>query len=169
MLDEKDRLAIDKGMRVLWLIWAAIFASLFIYLFIAHVLGEEIRQNQNLNLPIPLLRNILMGVGIVTIFVTQFLRKFMLAKGSDDSSLKTHESDAVTHTNLFVSRYSTAIVVSLALSESIGIYGLVLFLLGDSLRTLHIFIGAAAVAMFIYRPRREEMEILAVKMQQVSN
>ena len=168
MLDEKDRLAIDKGMRVLWLIWAAIFASLFIYFFIAHVLGEEIRQNQNLNLPIPLLRNILMGVGIVTIFVIQFLRKFMLARGSDGFSLKTHESDAVTHTNLFVSRYSTAIVISLALSECIGIYGLVLFLLGDSLQTFHMFIGAAAVVMFVYRPRREEMEALAAKMQQLS-
>ncbi len=56
-------------------------------------------------------------------------------------------------------------VVSLALSESIGIYGFVLFLLGDGFRTLYIFIGISALAMFFYRPKREELEALAIAMQ----
>lgn len=54
-------------------------------------------------------------------------------------------------------------VVSLALSESIGIYGFVLFLLGDSFGTLHIFVGISALAMFFYRPKREELETLAMR------
>jgi len=56
-------------------------------------------------------------------------------------------------------------IVSLALSESIGIYGLVLFLLGDSFQTLYIFISISALAMFFYRPKREDLETLAIAMQ----
>ena len=54
-----------------------------------------------------------------------------------------------------------AMIVSLALSESIGVYGLVLFLIGDSFQTLYIFIGISVVAMFFYRPKREDLETLA--------
>ncbi len=62
-----------------------------------------------------------------------------------------------------IARYATAMVVSLALSESIGIYGFVLFLLGDNFRTLHIFVGISALAKFFYRPKREELETLAMR------
>jgi hypothetical protein len=54
-------------------------------------------------------------------------------------------------------------VVSLALSESIGIYGLVLFFLGESFRTLYIFLGISALAIFLYRPKREELEALTMR------
>jgi len=54
-------------------------------------------------------------------------------------------------------------VISLALSESIGLYGFVLFLLGDGFRTLYIFVGISALALFFYRPKREEIETLALR------
>ena len=62
-------------------------------------------------------------------------------------------------------KYSTALIVSLGLSESIGIYGFVLFLLGDDLQTLYIFIGISALAIYVHRPKREEIETLAIAMQ----
>jgi hypothetical protein len=61
-----------------------------------------------------------------------------------------------------IGKYAVAMVVSLALSESIGVYGLVLFFLGESFRTLYIFIGISALAIFLYRPKREELESLAM-------
>ena len=62
-------------------------------------------------------------------------------------------------------KYVTAMLVSLALSESIGIYGFILFMLGGDLRTVFIFNAIAAMAMFIYRPKREELETLSIAMQ----
>ena len=62
----------------------------------------------------------------------------------------------------YIAQYATAVIVSLALSESIGIYGFVLFLLGGGFKTLYTFIGISAVAMVFYRPKREEMEKLAM-------
>ena len=64
-----------------------------------------------------------------------------------------------------IGKYTSAMLLSLALSESIGIYGLVLFFLGDSFQTLYIFIGISALGMFNYRPKREEIEKFAVAMQ----
>ena len=55
--------------------------------------------------------------------------------------------------------------VSLALSEFIGIMGLVLFFLGDNFQVLYTFMAISALAMFFYRPRREELETLAIAMQ----
>lgn len=53
-----------------------------------------------------------------------------------------------------------ALMVSLALSESIAIYGLVLFFLGDDYQSLYLFVGISAIAMFFYRPKKEELEEL---------
>ena len=63
-----------------------------------------------------------------------------------------------------LAKYTTAVIISLALSECIGVYGLLLFLLGDAYQTLYIFIGAAAAAMFYFRPKREELADLAMAM-----
>ena len=56
-----------------------------------------------------------------------------------------------------------ALVLCLALCESIGIYGLVLFFLGDTFQTLYTFVVISAAGMFYYRPKREELETLLSK------
>ena len=63
---------------------------------------------------------------------------------------------------LFVGQYIPAVITTLALAESIGIYGLLLFLLGGDFKTLYTFIIVSALAMIFYRPKREELERLAL-------
>jgi hypothetical protein len=53
-------------------------------------------------------------------------------------------------------RYLTAVIVSMALIENIGILGIILFLLGDGLNTLYIFTGLAALGFVLYRPKPSE-------------
>ena len=48
------------------------------------------------------------------------------------------------------SRYMIVMLISLALSEAIGIFGLVLFFLSEDYLTLFLFIGCSAIAMFIF-------------------
>ena len=57
--------------------------------------------------------------------------------------------------------YGTATIISLALSESVGVYGLILILLGGSTTDLIILAGLAVAAMVYYRPRTEEVLALA--------
>jgi len=159
---ENQEKAIEKGLLTLWIIWAALMGSLLIYVFICHQFGDEIRRDMGQNFPLPLMRNILYGIAIITLFLTHFLKRFLLSGTSIGTLLK---STQITNQPLFLAKYSTALIVSLALSESIGIYGFVLFLLGDDVQTLYIFIGVSALAIYAHRPKREELEMLAIAMQ----
>ena len=117
------------------------------------------------NFPIPLLRNILFGVAIITLFLTHFFKKFLLAGTSGGSPSKSLESGSHSNQPPFLAKYTTALIVSLTLSESIGIYGLVLFFLGDGFQTLYILTGISALAIYFHRPKREELETLAIAMR----
>jgi hypothetical protein len=47
------------------------------------------------------------------------------------------------------------------MSEAIGIFGLVLFILGKNAVDLYALIGLAAAAMLQYRPSRDELRSLS--------
>jgi len=151
----------QQGFLTLWFIWVAMVASLLVYVFICSQFGEEIRRTQGSDLPINLLRNLFYVVAVITVFVAHFLRKLMLSARFSNSGGKGFETGAGSQQSALVARYTIATIVALALSESIGVFGFVLFLLGDSMQTLYIFVGISAVAMFFYRPKREEYERLA--------
>jgi F0F1-type ATP synthase membrane subunit c/vacuolar-type H+-ATPase subunit K len=163
MMEVSERKANENRLLTLWIIWAAIFGSLFIYAIICHQWGVNIRNTIGPNFPLDLMRNVLYGVAISTLILTHFLRKFLLAgrsSGSESMSLNPPTSSAQSSPT---GKYAVAMVVSLALSESIGVYGLVLFFVGESFRTLYIFLGISALAMFLYRPKREELETLVMR------
>ena len=163
MMEDHGRRANENRLLTFWIIWGFIFGSLFIYVFICHLFGDELGRSTNLNIPLDLMRNILYGVAISTLILTRFLRKFMLAGRPGSSGPTSSNPPPRSSQSSSIGKYATTMVVSLPLSESIGIYGLVLFFLGESFRTLYIFIGISALAMFLYRPKREELETLVMR------
>lgn len=165
MLDPSEREALTRGFRTIRLIWAALLACLLVYVLICHVGGEEIRAAVAPDFPRELLRNILYFIAVAELIIAYFLRKFILKPtvSRPESSFIQHEQDG--DIAVVVSKYMVAVLVSLAISESIGIYGLVLYLLGDELQALYIFVAVSALAMFYFRPKMEELEQLAVAMR----
>jgi F0F1-type ATP synthase membrane subunit c/vacuolar-type H+-ATPase subunit K len=163
MMEVSERKANENRLLTLWIIWAAIFGSLFIYAIICHQWGVNIRHTIGPNFPLDLMRNVLYGVAISTLILTHFLRKFLLAGRSSGSESMSLNPPTPSTQSSPTGKYVVAMVVSLALSESIGVYGLVLFFVGESFRTLYIFLGISALAMFLYRPKREELETLVMR------
>jgi len=163
MVGVSERGANEERLLTFWIMWAGFFASLFFYVLICHLAADEIRLTASPNIPLDLIRNLLYGVSICTLLLTPFLRKFMLAKRSGGSGPTSLKSQLNSNQSSPISKYATAMVVSLAFSESIGVYGFLLFLLGDSFRTLYIFVGISVIGMFFYRPKREELETLAMR------
>lgn len=163
MAGESERGANEKRLMTFWIIWTGIFGSLFVYVLICHQCGDVIRRTASPDIPLDLMRNVLYGVAISTLLFTHFLRKFMLSGRSSGPGPTSLQPQLNSNQSSPISKYATVVVVSLALSESIGIYGFVLFLLGDSFRTLYIFAGISAIAMFFHHPKREELEMLTMR------
>lgn len=151
----------EKNILTLWIIWGAMIVSLLMYVIICHLMGDEMGQNANPDFPIDRMRKILYLIAAVTLFIAYQLRKFMLSGRLKGLGTPTGSSVITSKQPPHIAKYTITMIISLALSESIGIYGLLLFLLGDSFNTLYTFIGVSAFAMFFFRPKGYEIEMLA--------
>ncbi len=158
MVEEKGTL--QRGLRTLWIMWAGMFGSLFIYIFICHQLGVGKMSPMGSDFPIKTVKNALYLVVMAELAVSYLLRKHLLKAQSPQSRLRHLQMTSHRATHPAVALYTTAVILSLAIAESIGIYGLLLFLLGEDFRTLYMFIAVSALALFYYRPKREELEDL---------
>jgi hypothetical protein len=162
MVPVPEKGANDKELLVLWITWATMFGALFVYIFICHQWGDQIRRSASPGFPLDLIRTILYGITILALVLAHFLRKVILAGRNGGFRSISLKSPLLSNQASFFAKYLAATIVSFALSESIGIYGLVLFFLGDSFRTLYIFIGISALAIFYFRPKTEELKALAL-------
>jgi hypothetical protein len=160
-MEEFQKGTVDNKLHVMWIIWGAMMGSLVIYIVICNLIGDQIRQPTGPDFPLVLLRNIFFGIGIVALIAIHFIRRFILRKlaggrGSGSTSQLSPEDLAKIH-----AKYTTAMITSLALCESLGIYGLILFFLGDSFQVMYTFMIFSAAGMFYCRPKREEIEALS--------
>lgn len=159
-MDTSQKETFEKKLQIMWILWGAMALSLVIYILICQLFGDRVRKPMGLEFPLELLRNILFGISTVALIATRFVRRFILGRPSGGPSPVMPSPPSQKDPSTLLAKYTTAMIISLALCESVGIYGLVLFLLGDSLQTLYSFMVISAAAIFYYRPKREEIEAL---------
>ncbi len=116
----------------------ALLASLGVYTFIVHYLK---------NAPAPeappdmvLFRYLFIGLSIGIFFLIRFLRHILLARASNVLSLQS------------------ATVVSLALCESVVLFGFVLYFLGREINDFYIFLGLSLFYFIVYFPRAQQWQ-----------
>lgn len=118
--------------------------SLMGLLVICHIYAEKIQlglvEQQRV-----IIRTVLYVVAIMTFPLMKFIRHVMLRLNQRKNSNRSVKS-----------RYRLTIIVSMLVAESIGLYGLIMYVLGDSYNTLYIFIMMSALAMFLYKPNLQE-------------
>ncbi|QTA78399.1 Uncharacterized protein dnl_06210 [Desulfonema limicola] len=137
---------IRKQFRVLQIIWGAMLCSLAIYVIICYLVGDTIRESADSGIPIELLRNFLFVLSICEITAIYFIRKIVLTVQSD---LTPKE---------FLKKFIPLSVATYGIAESIGIFGLITYFLGDEVHILYIFIAISAGVLFYYRPVFEELD-----------
>ena len=145
---------LDKGILTLKFIWGAMLFSLFLYLFVAVQLGPRLPVTMDAAV-FAKLRLALFAVALVTPLFIPVLRRAILAAAGQEPK----GNQAFRHPLL--QRYASATIVSLALAETLGIYGLILFLLGHDPTDLYLLLIASAAVMIYFRPRRDEIVALA--------
>ncbi|MCX7097753.1 MAG: hypothetical protein NTV43_07620 [Methylococcales bacterium] len=160
MLDHTDSEQTKSALLLPWIIQGLMLATLASLLIVCLSLGGEIQE------PLPesqreLIRTVLYIIAIITFPMTNLLRHIQLRLNQTmPFSDKTVEQVAT-------KRYLTTVVVSLSMIESVGIFGFVMFVLGDNVNTLYIMVGLSALGMFLYRPKAQEyhqiVESLATK------
>ncbi len=138
--------SVAQGLRVPWVITGSMVFSLMMYLSLAHLAGAELQgtislmEEQRI-----LIRTVLYIVAIITLPMTNLLRHVMLRL---NQTMPGPYSAA--------RRYLVTVVVSMAMVETIGLYGLIMFVLGDDFNNLYIFTGMSALGMYLYRPKASE-------------
>jgi hypothetical protein len=153
---------VKRGLMTLNIIWFAIFISLVVYLFVGIMVKENFQTSMDAA-TFTTLKSILYGIAAITLVITRFVRKFILSAKGSDKQLAQNDKPFTQHPAL--AKYTTAMIVSLAMTESVGIYGLVLFFIGKNAMDFYLLIAVSAIAMFFYRPNREEIVNLSQSLE----
>jgi hypothetical protein len=140
----------DKRLMTLRIIWFAMLTSLAVYWFVGIQVGTNVKSSVNED-TFGILRTVLYALAFAILIATRYIRKLILSGKSQVSP----ETQVLKHPAL--QKYSAATIVALAMSESIGIYGLILCFLGKNSTDLYLLILISAAAMVMYRPRKDEM------------
>jgi hypothetical protein len=151
MLDATEQAAVDKGWPVIWMISAGMLGAVVAYTVISYlVAGMPIIPVYSV--PLEKIRYIFMLLAVGTLVLAYFLRKRMLSGRSAESSPPAGTVPS------FFGKYTAAVIVSLAISEAIAIFGLILLFLGEGLPIVYAFMAVSALSMFFFRPDRDELE-----------
>jgi len=164
-----------------WVIVGVMLVMLVAYVIVCITFGDQLQQP----LPEAqrvLIRTILYVVAIVTFPITNLIRHVQLrlnqtmplshiapeiddcmdaggtTPGKGEVKSRREQRSRATHGAVAEAkkRYLLTVIVSMSLIESIGIFGFVMFILGDNFNTLYIFSGLSALGMFLYRPKVDE-------------
>lgn len=165
MIDPREQEVLSKAMKVNWVIWAAMVSSIGIYILVAHVTEGKIRIGAGAGEVFGLLRTILLIVGIGELVLIPLIRRLMLRPSSLSPVQGAPASALTPQSHPAAARYVTALITSLAIAESVAIYGLVLFFLSGDFGTLYLFAALGAAGMLVNRPKGGELEQLAAGMK----
>jgi hypothetical protein len=122
--------------------------SLLAMVAVCHIYGQQIQLGFDEQDRV-WIRSILYVVAIITFPVMKFVRHVLLRLN------QTMPGDLAPKF-----RYLITIIVSMLVAESVGLYGLIMYILGDSFNTLYIFIALSALVMFLYRPQIDEYRLV---------
>ncbi len=131
--------------------------SLLTLVVICHIYTDTIQIKMEESDRI-VLRTILYVLAILTFPAMKFMRHVLLRLNQRSESERPAKL-----------RYLTTIIISMAVAESMGIYGFIMYTLGDSFNTLYIFVGLSALAMFLYKPDMNEYRQLVESLESKEN
>jgi len=127
-----------------WVIVGVMLSMLLIYNVICHTLGPDIQINMAEEQRV-FIRSILYIVAIALFPFTSLLRHILLRLNI------TMPGD-----NPAKNRYLMTTILTLASIEIVGIFGFVMFILGDPYNSLYIFSILGVLGIFLHRPREQE-------------
>lgn len=153
MLNQFNLLLKKNEFTTAWLIMAMLMIMQMSYIVLCHTLGSDIQQAINQDHRI-LIRTIFYVLAIATFPLTTLIRYILVRLNQTMSGHKTAQQ-----------RYLVSVIVSFAMMETLGIFGFIMFILGDDYNTLYIFSGLAILGFFLQRPKQEEYQAIVAALK----
>jgi len=149
---------LSKGLLTLKVIWFGMLGSLAIYLFVGLAIVTNLKTSTDLS-TYGVLKPLLYIFAVVVLITTRYVTKYILSgKGQNRQATQTLRHPALRKLqHPALQKYASAMILAWAMSESIGVFGLVLFLLGKNSMDLYLLILISAATLVIYRPRKDDV------------
>ena len=147
--------------RTINIIWIVLLAILFLYFLMGLFMANQIKMSTYDNYFIRNLRIALYILSILTFLAINFIRRAIVLSKAE---IKRRSDDIK---NPYLVKYLVAMVVALALAESIGMYGLVLYFMSKNIIDLFLLVFIGLFAMVYYRPRKKDIINIAKKFNEV--
>jgi hypothetical protein len=152
-----------KGMHGIWVIWTVMLGSIAIYIIVCHLMAGRIDGNIGSNFPSRSLNYILYIISAVELVFGYWVRKVLLrARSGRQNRIVARGASDLT---IALEKYKRALILSLSIAESIGIYGVILFFMSRNFQSLYIFVLTSAIVMLIYRPKLKEIKKLGAEIE----
>jgi len=136
----------NHRLTVHWLVCAAMLMLLAAYNAVCQVWPDDIRINLDESQRI-LIRTVFYGIAIVLFPLTNLMRHILLRLNQTMPGEKSAEQ-----------RYFVTILVTQAMIETVSIFGLVMFILGDDYNTLYIFTLLGVLGIYLHKPKQTELQ-----------
>ncbi len=145
---------LDRELSKLKIIWFGMLGSLALYLIIGLQVAPSIQVSMDKSI-FNVVKTVIYLFTLIIIVITRYIKRYILSgKSQQGQGIQSFQS-------LTLQKYTTMMIISWALLEAIGIFGLVLFFLGKNRTDLYLLIAISAVAMFWYRPKKDELVSVA--------
>lgn len=145
---------LNREFRIIKLIWGAVLLSLVPYLIIGLVMGPKMPRTLDPDV-FETMKSAFYVLAFVIVILSIFVRKLLLSVKSQQGVSEE------TFRRSLVQKYKVATAITSGMLETIAILGLVLMLLGNNPRDLYVLMLISGTAMWIYRPRKEELITLS--------
>ncbi|MHC4641352.1 MAG: hypothetical protein ACYS32_06880 [Planctomycetota bacterium] len=164
-IEEKERIEIEKELRILWLLWSGCFGALLVLLLMCAGFGEKLRENIEVkpDFPINMLKAVFMVAGILSLVIAYILRRRFLTGKSIGFENKAVEKLFSSNKPAYLLKYRNGTYLPTAISASPGFYGFVLFMVGGDALTFYLFLIISALGVLYHRPKKDEIITLLQK------
>lgn len=136
-----------------WLLCAGMLLLLISYNVVCQIWSAEIRITYDEPHRV-LIRSILYAVTIVLFPLVKLIRHILLRLN------QTMPGEMPAN-----QRYLVTIALTLPLIETVGLFGFIMFVLGDDFNTLYIFSLLAALGIFLHKPNLNEYSSICAALE----
>ena len=153
VLDEFDL----RQIRLQWLVvrvaWLPILLAMAAFVVVANIRGTEAAVHNGTardpDVPTHLVRYVLCVMSVIVLTVG-----YLIGKAAANPQSRIHR---------FMGSYLNGVVVAGGLCASVGMYGLVDFLLEGDYLWFYLFVGISSLTLVLIRPRKQDLIDLATQ------